>query len=170
MIEEKLIQLFRDTREILHLYMNFNYRTKHFLWECKPLSQRILSNTIKPEFHTVLPFFKLQRKLHLSFTKFGAASVSASVDMFWNSMNVFMPHLSMLVNKYKDYVTNGADVERSASLYKCVLSARRSMRESKFWYFLNYNPIALSALNESVHQPVTALTIQSWVLVSHLIM
>lgn len=31
-------------------------------------------------FHTDLDFFKFQRKLHLSFTKFGPAAVSASID------------------------------------------------------------------------------------------
>lgn len=52
-------------------------------------------------------------------------------------MTVFMLHLSKLVNKYKDYVTSGADVERSAGLYKHVLSARRrSTRNSEVDLFL----------------------------------
>lgn len=88
-----------------------------------------------------------------------SSSSPTDADVFWNSVTAFMPHLSMLVNKYKDYVTNGADVERSTGLYKHMLSARgRSMRRvqirrSGVFFFFNYRLVAHLVLRK----------VQSWV-------
>ena len=55
------------------------------------------------------------------------ASVSGVIDtdLFWHSMQEPLPQLSRLAKRYKDCVTNSADVERSNSIYKLVLSSRR---------------------------------------------
>lgn len=48
---------------------------------------------------------------------------------------VFIPHLSVLVNKYKDYVTNGADVEKVSRCYQLGEGRTRESPNSEVWPF-----------------------------------
>lgn len=121
-----------------------------FLRECRVFNPRCVILFSEDEDLSSIPGFKEipKKEIHLYFTKFGPAAVKASdsgvidTDLFWDSMQVPLPQLSRLAKRYKECVTNSADVERSNSIYKLVLSSRRrSLSEPniKALVFLYFN-------------------------------
>ena len=78
----------------------------------------------------------------------GPEAVQSSVcgvvdlDLFWNGLCDRLPKLSAVACAYKDVVTSSADVERSNSIYKIILGARRrslSEKNLKALLFLHFN-------------------------------
>lgn len=81
-------------------------------------------------------------ELDAYFTRLGPAAVHAAacgvvdLDIFWDGLKERLPILSGLAMRYKSVIVNSADAERSNSIYKLVLSSRRSqMTTSKPWSF-----------------------------------
>ena len=129
-IFEQAYQLAEDK---LSKYMNGAQPAMQFLKDCRVFNPRCIILFSEDEDLSSIPGFEdvPKEEIHLYFTKFGPTAVKASVsgvidtDLFWHSMQEPLPQLSRLAKRYKDCVTNSADVERSNSIYKLVLSSRR---------------------------------------------
>ncbi|CAL8383088.1 unnamed protein product [Arctogadus glacialis] len=82
-----------------------------------------------------------------SFKTHGPAALRAApsgvvdLDVFWDGVQERLPGLSSLAKRYKDAVSNSADAARSNSIYKLVLSNRRSTTNQnlKALVFLYHN-------------------------------
>ena len=121
-----------------------------FFRDCRVFNPRCIILFSEDQDLSSIPGFQdvPKEEITLYFTKFGPAAVKASVsgkvdtDLFWDSMREPLPQLSRLAKRYKDCVCNSADVERSNSIYKLVLSSRRrSLTEPniKALVFLYFN-------------------------------
>lgn len=146
----KFEQAYQLAEEKLSKYMDGAQPAMQFLRECRVFNPRCVILFSEDEDLSSIPGFKEipKKEIHLYFTKFGPAAVKASdsgvidTDLFWDSMQVPLSQLSRLAKRYKECVTNSADVERSNSIYKLVLSSRRrSLSEPniKALVFLYFN-------------------------------
>ncbi len=132
-------------------YMEHGQPAIDFLKQCRIFNPRRLAliSTVKADY-TAIPGmqdvpdqeFRAYVEIH------GPAAVAASVsglvdlDLFWIGIQDILPNLSRIAIIYKDVVTSTADAERSNSLYKLVLNARRrslSEKSLRALLFLYYN-------------------------------
>ena len=120
--------------EKLSKYMDDGQPGINFFKQCRVFNPRRLTilSSDKADYSAIpgmqdIPAeeFKAYFEIH------GPAAVTASVsgvvnlDLFWKGVQDLLPNFSRIALIYKDIVTSSADAERSNSLYKLVLNARR---------------------------------------------
>ena len=136
----------------LSKYMDNGQPGLEFLKQCRLLNPKRLAVISKNKIdYTAIPGLQniSDEEFNLYVNIYGPAAVNASVsgiidlDLFWSGMGDKIPNFSKIAMAYKDLVTSSADAERSNSLYKLILGARRrslseeSLRALLFLYFNN---------------------------------
>lgn len=145
-------EAFDGAEQKLDKYLTEGQPGIKFLQQCRlfnPSRLSILAGQ-KDEFNSIPGFVDQvsDAEFKLYFEHLGPEAVKAAspgrvdMDLFWDGMADRLPIMSKFAKDYMNAVTNSAEVERSNSIYKLVLSARRrslSERSIQALVFLYYN-------------------------------
>ena len=127
-------QAYENAEDKLNKYMSHGQPAIEFLQEVRVFDLHhiaFLDDSVA-SYKAIPGFTEVQSDEFDSYFKtLGPAALRAArsgvvdLDVFWDGLQERLPLLTSLAKRYKDAVLNSADIERSNSIYKLVLSNRR---------------------------------------------
>ena len=143
-------QAYANAEEKLTKYMSHGQPAIEFLQEVRVFDPRHIAflDDFVASYKAIPGFTEVQSDEFGSYFKtLGPAALRAApsgvvdLDVLWDGVQERLPGLTSLAKRYKHAVSNSADAERSKSIYKLVLSNRRSTTNQnlKALVFLYHN-------------------------------